>query len=68
MELERQVAVLELGEIFVSDFVNESKALEWKRQLVVVKLEDTFKQLSDHVAEFEHSSKLEFKYASDMVK
>ena len=38
LELERQVAVLELGENFkkLSDLVNEAKALEWERQLAVV--------------------------------
>ena len=30
--------------------------------------EDNFKQLSDHVAEMEHDSKLEFKFASDIAK
>ena len=59
LELERQVAVLELGENFkqLSDLVNETRALEWERQLAVVELEG--KQLSDHVAESERSSELE---------
>ena len=41
LELERQLAVLELGESLkqLSDHVNESKALEWERQLAVVELE-----------------------------
>ena len=44
LELERQAAVLELGENFkrLSDLVNETKALEWERQLAVVELERTF--------------------------
>ena len=33
-----------------------------------VQLEKNCTQLSDHVAEIEHSSNLEVKYASDMVK
>ena len=51
LELERQVAVLELGENFkrVSDFVDETVALEWERQLAVVELHDKFKQLFDQV-------------------
>ena len=59
LELERQVAVLELGENFkrVSDFVNKTEALESERQLAVVELEDNFKQHPDHVAELGHSPK-----------
>ena len=53
LELERQVAVLELGENFkqLLDLVNEAKALEWQRQLAVVELEARFQQLSDRVNE-----------------
>ena len=53
LELERQVAVLELGENFkqLSDLVNEAKALELERQLAVVELEGNFKQLSFRVNE-----------------
>ena len=53
LELERQVAVLELGENFkqLSDLVNEAKALEWERQLAVLELQGNFKQLSDRVNE-----------------
>ena len=51
LELERQVAVLELGENLkrLSDLVNEPEALESGRQLAVVELHDKFKQLSDQV-------------------
>ena len=44
LELERQVAVLELGENFkqLSDLVNETKELECERQLAVVELEARF--------------------------
>ena len=53
LELERQVAVLELGENFrqLSDLVNEAKALEWERQEAVEKLEARFQRLSDLVNE-----------------
>ena len=55
VELERQAAVLELGEHFkrLSDLVNEAQALEWERQLAVVELEGNFKQLSFRVNETE---------------
>ena len=51
LELERQVAVLELGENFkqLSDLVNEAKALEWERQLVEVELEAHIQRFSDLV-------------------
>ena len=53
LELERQVAVLELGENFkqLSNLVNEAKALEWERQVAVEKLEAHFQRLSDRVNE-----------------
>ena len=53
LELERQVAVLELGENFkqLSDLVNEIQALEGERQLAVAELEGNFKQLSFRVNE-----------------
>ena len=53
LELERQVAVLELGENFkqLSDLVNGAKALEGKRQVAVDKLEAHFQRLSDRVNE-----------------
>ena len=81
LELERQVAVLQLGENFkqLSDLVtrlrrwsvngrwlwrslrltssgsrtvvNETKALEWERQLAVVEVEGNFMQLSERVNE-----------------
>ena len=53
LELERQVAVLELGENFkqLSDLVNEAKALEGERQVAVEKLEAHFQRLSDRVNE-----------------
>ena len=53
LELERHVAVLELGENFkqLSDFVNEAKVLECARQLAVVELEARFQRLSDLVNE-----------------
>ena len=52
LEVERQVAVLELGGNFerLSDLVSGTQALESERQLAVVVLEDNFKQLSDLVA------------------
>ena len=70
LELERQVAVLVLGETFqqLSDPVNETQALECERQLAVVELEENFKRLSDHVAVTERDTKLEFNCALDMVK
>ena len=51
LELERQVAVLELGQNFkqLLDLVNEAKALECERQVAVEKLEGHFQQLSDLV-------------------
>ena len=51
LELERQVAVLELGENFkqLSDLVTE--ALEGERQVAVEKLEAHFQRLSDRVNE-----------------
>ena len=51
LELERLVAVLELGENFkrLSDLVNETQTLELGRRLAVVELHDKFKQLSDQV-------------------
>ena len=53
LELERQVAVLELGENFkqLSDLVHEAKALEGERQVAVEKLEAHFQRLSDSVNE-----------------
>ena len=73
LKLERQVSVLlELGENFerLSDLVNETEteALESEQHMAVVELEDNFKQLSAQLAELEHSSKLESKNASEMVK
>ena len=53
LELERQVAVLEVGENFkqLSDLVYEAKALEGERQVAVEKLEAHFQRLSDRVNE-----------------
>ena len=53
LELERQVAVLELGENFkqLSDRVHETQVLEGERQLAVVELEGNFQRLSDRVNE-----------------
>ena len=53
LELERQVAVLELGDNFkqLSDLVHEAKALEGQRQVAVEKLEAHFQRLSDRVNE-----------------
>ena len=53
LQLERQVAVLELGENFkqLLDLVNEAKALEGERQVAVEKLEAHFQRLSDRVNE-----------------
>ena len=53
LELERQVAVLEVGENFkqLSDLVHEAKALEGERQVAVEKLEAHFQRLSDRVNE-----------------
>ena len=53
LELEKQVAVLELGENFkqLSDLVNKAQALECERQVAVEKLEAHFRRLSDRVNE-----------------
>ena len=53
LELERQVAVLELGENFkqLSDLVHEAKALEGERQVAVEKLEAHFQRLSETQAD-----------------
>ena len=53
LELERQVAVLELGEKFkqLLDLVNEAEALECERQVAVEQLEVHFQRLSDRVNE-----------------
>ena len=42
--------------------------LELERQVAVLELGENFKRLSDHVAESERSSKLEFECALNMVK
>ena len=51
LELERQVAVLELGEKFkrLLDLVNETRAMECERQLAMVEIEANFKRLSHQV-------------------
>ena len=65
LELERQVAVLELGKNFkqLSDHVNETKALDWERQLAVVELEGNFKRLSDR----ENETKALVKLVDDQI-